>query len=192
MSKGNRNRRERKGGDEPDAIWVQTDFVVNDITMDGAYEAVIHFGPDNTMPLTPTSVAADYIAEIMSAMGAAAHDAAILRQLTEKFKMTNQDCAAIITFMREARGKNVWKFGPLEITPIVSASTRRPLIQCRVGKLAWQWERKDILRHCGQVLEITSTQDYDTAYRRILINEMGLEEPVANHAVNDLQNFQVR
>lgn len=180
-----------------DAVWVSTKY-----TADGTYVLFIEFSREVIFALNIDQARA-YSAEVFRATAIAQHDAAVLKQLTEKLQAPEQVAAMSVQMLRADRPElDSAALGPLSITPSVSAFTGTPYLACAVavppghagphdrdGQRRWQWSITDAHEHAQYVLEGSNLADLDAAYRRWLIAQCEIDESNALNVVHDLGNF---
>lgn len=168
-------------------------WVCSDITTDGAYTATIHVNDDVSVSLTPGQ-ARQYAGHVYAVAGAAEHDAAVLRQLVAT-DMEFKAAGMLILELRQQRPPypapplNL----PVRFEPIVSATTQKPYVHgflAGAEKAFTQWSPDDARGHAGYVLAGTVAAALDTAYYRMLRDEVGLEDGESRAAVAMLAEFR--
>lgn len=180
-----------------DAVWVTSELAV-----DGAYILSIEFSDDVAVSLDIKQARA-YGIEVLRAVVIAQYDAAVFRQFTHKLHAPPNQAAQAIKSLREDRPPlDRAALGPLSITPLVSADTGDPFLECVVavprgrstaldhdGQRRWHWSAAEAREHAHYVLEHSNTIDLDSAYRRWLIAACDIEANLALQVVHDLGNF---
>lgn len=171
--------------DEPapegeEMVWVRTQPSASGKT----YVVSIDFTDDLSVTLKPSEAAA-YAAAVLAAGMYAAHDAAVLVQLTE-LGLTTVEAAGAIRTLRDSRAPVPTTGTALALEPGVTAEGKPFLVILLAGEREGQWTVADARTHAQHVLEAVHAADLDAAYRRYLVGTVGLDEATAIAAVNDL------
>lgn len=167
---------------------INTILVQSDVLPDGSYVLAIHYGQDQSRVLT-RAAALRYAAAVHAAATRAEHDAAVVAQLTETGLPRHALAGALIDLRNQRPPLNGKATGPLELNPCVSATHGHGFLEVRIaGRLTGQWTPGDARDHAGNVLDALEAVDLDTAYRRYLIKDIGVDPTTAAAAVGDLGN----
>lgn len=168
---------------DADGIWV-----ISDLMPDGAYCAVIQFGPDLTYPIT-IAQATEYAAQIHAASSAATYDAGVHKQLTAKLGMSSEHTAWLVDQLRKRRGQEQWEAGPMTLIPGVSAFTGEAFVRCSTACRTWQWSPRELLNHVNNVLTVATGTPNDAHYYNLLTERVGIEPDRARAVIDDLGSF---
>jgi hypothetical protein len=122
----------------------------------------------------------------------AAHDAAVLAQLTALGVEQEPAAVFVATELRTARpALDQVATRPLRLQPIVSAATGEPIVQVHPdGERDFQLEATAATSHAVHTLEVAAVTDLDDAYRWALVDALDMEDVRARAAVDDLARFR--
>ena len=166
-------------------VWVRTEP-----TVDGSgYVVTLEASDDVAVTLTP-DVALRHAQGVLAAAHRAAYDAAVLRQMTQKFNFALSDAGKLAMELRSDRPPlDPTDTAPLWLEPGVKLDLKPFLIVHINGERVGQWDVDQAERHAHIVLAAVGVADLDSGYYRML-RSTGVEEPQARAAVEDLVNFR--
>jgi hypothetical protein len=171
---------------QPDEIPSEDLIVCSIRTPDGKYSAAISMGEKHLLTLNPVA-ARNYVAAFTTHIAHARYDAGVVAQLKES-GIDEPAVSLMIREFRDLRGAPSPAFTkPIRVTPIVSASTYKPMLQCRVsGDEGWQWEAAEAAQHVRQVADVVEAARLDGVYFHCLREVVELDEPTARSMVSSL------
>jgi len=173
--------------EDRDSIWI-----ITEPTPDGTgYMATVHFNEDRAVTLTPEQAVA-YATDVLTVVGRAEYDAAVMRQIT---KLTGEPANGVqmIKDLRDDR-PTLTATAPLVMEPSVAVddgNVFRPFIALHMeGKQFGQWTMDDARGHAVGLLEVCAVADMDAAYARSLVSLIGLDKERALAVVGDLARYR--
>jgi hypothetical protein len=170
--------------DEGNSVWVLSDVAAN-----GEYVLTVHFNDDIAFPLNGSADRLDYAGALLTACGAAEHDAAVFKQLKAMMDIPEPEAMHYVIDLRKRRAGTSWKAGPFTLTPGVNRRGK-PFVACEINGTTWQWSTGQAREHARQVLEVGSIVDHDANYRDFLIEAFELDRELAMQAVHLLQQHR--
>jgi hypothetical protein len=167
-------------------VWIKTEP-----TLDGSgYMVTLEASDDVAVTLTPDQ-AFRHAQGILAAAHRAAHDAAVLRQMTRGWEFPLQHAGHLIQSMRDDRPPlDPADTAPLFLEPGVAPADLRPFLIVHInGEPVGQWDVEQAKQHAMAVLSMAGVADLDSGYYRLLSTQ-GIEEHQARGAVDDLANYR--
>lgn len=174
--------------DQQPAVWVKSDT-----DMHGNYLLTVEYSPDTAESFDQTGAIA-YAMELFTAAAYANYDAAVLAQSAQQFDMPMPVIANMITNLRADRAPlNQAALGLLKLEPSISATSHKPFLRCSLTNddpLEWQWDPKDVEQHALYVLQAYPVTILDSAYRRHLVGNVGIDPSRAALVVDNLKEWR--
>jgi hypothetical protein len=187
---GNKHKHKHNKHEHAPGIWVYSD-----LNPDGSASYIVTISASDDVALSlKADAAVRYVAAVYRAAVIALHDAAVFQQLTGPLGLDIELAGSMIIDMRKDREPvQVTATAPLKYEPVVSASSFKPYVHvwARDQRIT-QWTPADCFQHAGYVMQALAAVDLDSGYYRYLVHTVGLDEPRARAAVNDLGNFGLR
>lgn len=174
--------------EEQPTVWVRTEP-----RRDGSgYVVTIDAGEDFSKTLDPPT-AMRHAYAVLQVAHRAAHDAAVMKQLTH-LGVERQYAAALVVDLRKDRPPvKADDLAPFSLEPGVSAFTGQPFLHVSInGKRVGQWEFVDAQQHALHVIGSVAVADLDSALYVALVGQMGLDKNRAHAVVTDLGNFHAK
>lgn len=171
---------------DPDVVWVRTTPRVSALGLAAGYDVVVEATDDLARVLTPDEAAA-YATALLGACARAAHDAAVVKQLTT-LGIEKEAAAMVVRDLRADRPPlDDAATAPLRYAPAVSAADGRPFLEVHIeGRQVGQWEIPEAREHATAVIESVHVADLDGAYAAHLVGVIGLARDSAAAAVGGL------
>lgn len=169
-----------------DAIWV-----ISDVTPFGTYVVTVQVGDDMAVTLD-RSRAMRYALTVVDATTRAEYDAAVFAQMSALGIADERTAAEPLIQLRTDRPPlDDDATAPLRFEPVVTSRKKRPVVHVHLGgKVISEWSPDDARGHAMHVLEVTCGVDLDSAYRRLLVGWVGLDDDKARTAVGDIANYR--
>lgn len=172
--------------DNENGIWV-----TSDVTYDGHYTAAVHVDDDHTVTLNKASAYA-YATTVLAAAERADYDAAVAAQMAGKLGIPKDVVGQVVAELRNDRPPLAdAATAPLRLQPGVSAKTGEPFLALFIGTTQiGQWDPTDARQHAMHVLAAIEAVELDKAYRRYLVDKIGIGPDRALNAIANLANFR--
>jgi hypothetical protein len=182
-------RLEQPGGNDTGAVWVAAWA----LPKGGGYGVRIRVG-DLNWTMTPDRALA-YAAAVIRAAVTAEHDAAVFGLLTVRLGLDVRTAGQVIAAdLRPDRPPLDADTAPLEFRPGITvtepvAAPRgvRPFVGMWAGgKQIGQFTPADCRHHATSVLDTVAAADLDSAFRRLLVGPLDLDEARASQVIASL------
>lgn len=169
-----------------DGLWVTSDPLD-----DGRYVAVISVDGDRSYPLSRFK-ARRYAFAALQAGLAAEFEEAMYRQLTDNYGIDEETVLAMVARHRQQRaGTDDAATAPIRFVPGFSGASHKGFVVVELdGQPYAQLDCRGTIRHAQMVLIIEACCELDATYRRLLINDVGLTDELAQAAVTALAHDQ--
>lgn len=137
------------------------------------------------------AAALKHAAAVLAVAQHAEHDGALLRQMTEHLGMPAEVAAHTVRSLRETRRvPSKADTAPLTLSPVVTSAMRAGVDIHHRGEQLGRWTLADARAHAQYLLEAVEAARLDTAYRRYLVDVVGVGEASASAAVYGLRDFR--
>lgn len=169
------------------AVWVRTAPVPDRTT----YTLAIELTPDRAVPIPGERAAGAWSRAVLRAVAEAEYDAAVLRQVAS-LGLTAEHGIRIVQDLRARRTAVRWPArDAFRLDPGVSAFTGLPFLHVVIdGKPCGQWTTRAARAHALAVMEAAVVCELDSAYRQVLVTEVGAGDDLALRAVDGLGAFR--
>lgn len=132
-----------------------------------------------------------HAAAVLAVAQHAEHDGALLRQMIEHLGMPAEVAAHTVRTLRETRRvPSKADTAPLVLAPVVTEAMRAGVDIHHRGEHLGRWTLRDARAHAQYLLEAVEAARLDTAYRRYLVDVVGVGDGSASAAVYGLQDFR--
>lgn len=167
-------------------VWIKTDLALDD----SGYVVTLEASDDVAVTLTPDR-ALKHAQGILAAAHRAAYDAAVGRQMTERFGLAMEQAMELVAMLRADRPPlDIADTAPLYLEPGVNKDLKPFLTLYINGEAVGQWDVDQAEQHAIWVLSMVGAADLDSAYHRMLVGQLEIDESQARQAIGDLANFR--
>jgi hypothetical protein len=185
MSKHRQRPPRRPEPGRSEVVWVRADPT----PLGAGYMLTVEFTDDDVLPLSGADMLA-YVATLSDALARAQYAEAVRRQLREQFTMREDMMMHTIIQLRDS-WPDLRRFGRYEIRPCVSMEGRTSVDVWLGDRNLVQFSPDQLREHIAYVLRVYAWADLDSAYRRFLVGQVGIDQGAASLCVSTL-NRHVR